>query len=203
MMEDVAESRYKDFGGSASIVIFVAEAFEGRIDGAAIILKGNIVSEQTMVVPESLWEASRFGIEQNEISIETGCIDKDDAGIIFGDRLCLRIHYADAGGLAFFLIVNNGLYNAERLEREFAGALGPGDGRGIGTEITAEGAAPFAEVPGLALATALFEVDWLGPGKVGAAADDHGPVFVAFPDLVADMLFDAVEFPGWKEFAVG
>src|SRR5579859_1812188 len=110
---------------------------------------------------------------------------------------------ADAGGLAFCFVVDDGVNDAVGAEREFAGALGPGDGGGIGVEVAAEGAAAFAEATGLALAAALFEVDGLGFCEVGAAADDHRAVGVSLQDLFLYVLFYAIHFPGRQEFSVG
>lgn len=93
--------------------------------------------------------------------------------------------------------------DAEGFEGELAGALRPGNGGRIGVEITAEGTAPFAEGAGLALAAALFDVDGFGFCEVGAAADDHGAIGIFLHDLPADVFFDAIHFPGRKEFAVG
>jgi len=103
----------------------------------------------------------------------------------------------------FFLVVEDGVDDAEGFEREFPGALGPGDRGRVGVEVTAEGTAAFAEITGLALAAALFDMDGLGFCEVGAAADDHGAIGVALHDLFTDVLLGAVHFPGRQEFSVG
>jgi hypothetical protein len=161
------------------------------------------VSEEAVVVANAIGEAGAFAIEQAEVGVKTGGVDEDDAGIVFGDLFGLSVYDADACGFVLFFVVDDLAYHAIRLEGEVTGTFGPGDRRRVRVEITAEGTAPFAHIAGLALAAALLDVDGFGFCEVGATADDDGTIGIALHDLFPDMFFDAVHFPGRKEFAVG
>jgi len=201
--EDVAEGRNEDLCRAAAEVVFVGVTVEFCVDGTPVVMEGDVVTEDVMVVAQAVGETTGPGVQQDQIGIETGCVNEDDPGVVFGRLFGLGVDHEDAGGFAFGLIVDDGVDDAKRLEGQFACATGPGDGGGIGAKVAAEGAAAFAHVPGLTLTPALLKMDGLGFCKVGAASDDNRPVGVSGVDAVADMRFDTIHFPGWQEFAVG
>ena len=103
----------------------------------------------------------------------------------------LGIYYEDAFCFIGFFVIEDLRYDAVWLQCEVAGALRPGYRRGVGVEVAAEGAASFAHVAGLALSAALLQVDGLGLGEMGAAAE----YWVVVEDGVGEAAAMG-EFPG-------
>src|SRR6185437_9246868 len=97
-------------------------------------------------------------IQQEQIGIETGGIDEDDAGVVFCSVFCLGVYDEDAFGFIGLFIIEDLGDDAIGLQGQVAGALGPGDGGRIRVEVAAEGAASFAHIAGLALSAALLDV---------------------------------------------
>jgi hypothetical protein len=62
MFVEVAERGNKDLGRTTTIVITVGKAVESGADIAAIIVKGDIVAEESIVVAETLWESCRLRV---------------------------------------------------------------------------------------------------------------------------------------------
>lgn len=199
----VAEVGDEDFGGAAAVVIFIGESIEEAAYVSAVVVKHDVVTEEAVVVAEAVGEAGRFAVEQDEVGVEAGGIDEDDARVIFGGLFGLGVYDSYAFGFTRFVVIQDLGDDAVGLQGEVAGALGPGDRGRIGVEVAAEGAASFAHAARLALSAALLDVDGFGFGEMSAAADDYRSVRIVFHDLVRDMSFGAVHFPGWKEFTVG
>src|SRR5258708_6504915 len=107
----------------------------------------------------------------------------------------MSVDNAHAGCPTFFIVVDQRVYDAIRLQREITRFLCPGDRSAVAAEITAEGATPGAEVTSLALAPTLLEMDRLRLSKVRATTDYDRAVGIAWEEAIADLFFHAIHFP--------
>src|SRR4249919_789638 len=102
----------------------------------------------------------------------------------------------------FIFIIDNGMHHAVGSDSQVSGLCSPGYGTGIGTEIAAEGTAPFAFASRLAGVSSLLNMDLTGFGKMGTTSLNHMPVFIMRVYFFADGRFHTIHFPGRKKISV-
>ena len=85
----------------------------------------DVLAEHSAVVAEPVREAFRRRIQENEIGVERRRIHEDDARLILGHRVGVRVDDADAGRLALRLVVDNGVDHRVRTNRQVAGLRRP------------------------------------------------------------------------------
>src|ERR1017187_10030401 len=80
----VSEIWHHGLGGPAAIIIFIFRSVISSAYSTPVVLKGNILPEQTIVVPQTIWKPVRSGIQEQQIGVQAGCIHKNDACKKFG-----------------------------------------------------------------------------------------------------------------------
>ena len=203
LFEQVAETRNIGAVGSATISGTVEHSIELCRNARPVVVKRYVFPQYPTVVAKSIWEPVGGRIKQNQVGVERGCIQENNAGIKLLHLFSLSINYAHTYRSFFCFVVNNGMYHRVRPEGHFARPHGPGQRTRIAAEITTIRTTALTNGAVLTLRPALLQMYGFGLGDVGRAAHNHVPVGIFGRYFFLKMRLHTVPFVGRQKLAVG
>src|SRR5690606_8741652 len=202
LLSHIPEPRDIAVAGISSVCAFILEALKGRVGLAAIVVPGDVFTQQAIIVTQAIRKSRRGRIQQDGVGVQCGGIDENDGRVKLNHLLGVAVDDANAGSLSFLVVVDDGMHDGVWAYRQITCLQRPGKRGCIAAEIRAVYTTPVTHSLIHTLGPSLVGMNGLRIGDVSTAGLNEVSVLIMFCKAFLEVLFNATHLEAGHALAV-